>query len=68
MILDVALSCEVSDGSSSAPHLRRADRFDEGGRGLLLVAQLAEGWGSRYTRTGKTIWAQQPLPRRPSRP
>jgi anti-sigma regulatory factor (Ser/Thr protein kinase) len=66
MILDGALSCEVSDASSSAPHLRRADRYDEGGRGLLLVAQLAEGWGSRYTRTGKTIWAQQPLPRRPS--
>jgi PAS domain S-box-containing protein len=63
MILDGALSCEVSDASSTAPHLRRADRFDEGGRGLLLVAHLAERWGSRHTRTGKTIWAQQPLPR-----
>jgi anti-sigma regulatory factor (Ser/Thr protein kinase) len=63
MILDSALlSCEVSDGSSTAPHLRRADRFDEGGRGLLLVAQLAERWGSRLTATGKTIWSQQPLP------
>jgi serine phosphatase RsbU (regulator of sigma subunit)/anti-sigma regulatory factor (Ser/Thr protein kinase) len=63
MILDSALlSCEVSDGSSTAPHLRRADRYDEGGRGLLLVARLADRWGSRPTRTGKTIWAQQPLP------
>ncbi|HEY2288401.1 MAG TPA: SpoIIE family protein phosphatase [Streptosporangiaceae bacterium] len=62
MILDGELSCEVSDGSSTAPHLRRADRFDEGGRGLLLVAQLAERWGSRLTATGKTIWSQQPLP------
>jgi PAS domain S-box-containing protein len=61
MILDGALSCEVSDGSSTAPHLRRADRYDEGGRGLLLVAQLAERWGSRPTRAGKTIWAQQPI-------
>jgi PAS domain S-box-containing protein len=61
MILDGALSCEVSDGSSSAPHLRRADRYDEDGRGLMLVAQLTERWGSRHTRTGKTIWAQQPL-------
>jgi PAS domain S-box-containing protein len=60
MILDGALSCEVSDGSSTAPHLRRADRYDEGGRGLLLVSQLTERWGSRHTRTGKTIWAQQP--------
>jgi PAS domain S-box-containing protein len=62
MILDGALNCEVSDGSSTAPHLRRADRYDEDGRGLMLVAQLAERWGTRYTRTGKTIWAQQPLP------
>ena len=61
MILDDTLSCEVSDGSSTAPHMRRADRYDEGGRGLLLVSQLTERWGSRHTRTGKTIWAQQPL-------
>jgi len=62
MILDGALCCEVSDGSSTAPHLRRVDRYDEDGRGLLLVAHLSERWGSRHTRTGKTIWAQQPLP------
>jgi PAS domain S-box-containing protein len=62
MILDGTLCCEVSDGSSTAPHLRRADRYDEDGRGLLLVAHLSERWGSRHTRTGKTIWAQQPLP------
>jgi PAS domain S-box-containing protein len=57
-----ALICEVSDGSSTAPHLRRARIYDEGGRGLLLVAQVAERWGSRQTSVGKTIWAEQPLP------
>jgi PAS domain S-box-containing protein len=57
------LVCEVSDGSSTAPHLRRARTFDEGGRGLMLVAQIAERWGSRQTPTGKTIWTEQPLPR-----
>ncbi len=62
MILDGGLCCEVSDGSSTAPHLRRAGRYDEGGRGLLLVTQLAESWGTRHTRSGKTIWAQQSLP------
>jgi PAS domain S-box-containing protein len=56
------LVCEVSDGSSTAPHLRRARVFDEGGRGLLLVAQVAERWGSRHTSAGKTIWAEQPVP------
>jgi serine phosphatase RsbU (regulator of sigma subunit) len=62
IILDGVLSCEVFDGSSTAPHLRRADRYDEDGRGLMLVAQLAERWGTRHTGTGKIIWAQQPLP------
>ncbi|MEU0249731.1 SpoIIE family protein phosphatase [Streptomyces sp. NPDC006235] len=57
-----ALICEVSDGSSTAPHLRQARIFDEGGRGLLLVAQVAERWGSRQTSVGKTIWTEQPLP------
>jgi serine phosphatase RsbU (regulator of sigma subunit) len=66
MILDGALNCEVSDGSSTAPHLRRAERYDEDGRGLLLVAHLSECWGSRHTRTGKTIWAQQALPAEPT--
>ncbi|WP_086561095.1 SpoIIE family protein phosphatase [Streptomyces africanus] len=65
LIRDSALICEVSDGSSTAPHLRRARVFDEGGRGLLLVAQLSERWGSRQTPTGKTIWAEQPLPEEP---
>ncbi|MFJ8884839.1 SpoIIE family protein phosphatase [Streptomyces sp. NPDC102402] len=62
LILDAALICEVVDGSSTAPHLRRARIYDEGGRGLLLVASLTERWGTRYSGTGKTIWAEQPLP------
>ncbi|NYI06905.1 SpoIIE family protein phosphatase [Allostreptomyces psammosilenae] len=62
LIHDHTLICEVSDGSSSAPHLRRARVYDEGGRGLMLVAQLTGRWGSRQTPTGKTIWAEQYLP------
>lgn len=61
-IRDRALICEVSDGSSTSRHLRRAHAFDEGGRGLLLVAQLTQRWGSRQTGRGKTIWAEQSLP------
>ncbi|WP_103514590.1 SpoIIE family protein phosphatase [Streptomyces sp. SM10] len=62
LIRDTALICEVVDGSSTAPHLRRARIYDEGGRGLLLVASLTARWGTRYSGTGKTIWAEQPLP------
>ncbi|MGW0824468.1 SpoIIE family protein phosphatase [Streptomyces sp. NPDC002845] len=65
LIRDTTLVCEVSDGSSTAPHLRRARVFDEGGRGLLLVAQLTERWGTRQTTVGKTIWAEQALPDEP---
>ncbi|MEV5754548.1 SpoIIE family protein phosphatase [Actinoallomurus sp. NPDC052308] len=56
-----SLTCEVSDGSSTSPRLRRAATTDEGGRGLFLVAQLAERWGTRYTTNGKVIWADQAL-------
>ncbi|MEU6807856.1 SpoIIE family protein phosphatase [Streptomyces sp. NPDC046831] len=62
MLRDRTLICEVFDGSSTSPHLRYAAGTDEGGRGLFLVAQLAERWGTRYTPTGKVIWAEQPLP------
>ncbi|WP_432155245.1 MULTISPECIES: SpoIIE family protein phosphatase [unclassified Streptomyces] len=59
LIHDTAtLICEVSDTSHTAPHLRRAKTWDEGGRGLLLVAQLTRRWGSRHTTEGKTIWAE----------
>ncbi|MEU3786026.1 SpoIIE family protein phosphatase [Streptomyces sp900129855] len=61
LIHDRHLICEVSDASNTAPHLRRAHTYDEGGRGLLLVAQLTLGWGTRHSDTGKTIWAEQAL-------
>ncbi|MGW7363246.1 SpoIIE family protein phosphatase [Streptomyces sp. NPDC054841] len=62
LIRDRHLICEVSDTSSTSPHLRQARSTDEGGRGLFLVAQIAERWGARYVHDGKTIWAEQPLP------
>ncbi|MEV7521903.1 SpoIIE family protein phosphatase [Streptomyces sp. NPDC091371] len=58
LIHDRALICEVSDGTSTAPHLRRAANTDEGGRGLFLVAQLTQAWGTRHTPQGKVIWAE----------
>ncbi|MFJ3776281.1 SpoIIE family protein phosphatase [Streptomyces sp. NPDC090075] len=61
LIRDTTLICEVFDASSTAPHMRHARVFDEGGRGLLLVAQFAQRWGSRHTRAGKTIWAEVSL-------
>jgi anti-sigma regulatory factor (Ser/Thr protein kinase) len=66
LLRDRSLICEVSDGSSTSPHLRYATATDEGGRGLFLVAQLAECWGTRYLATGKVIWAEQAIPNPPA--
>lgn len=62
LIKEQTLICEVSDASNTSPHLRRARVFDEGGRGLFLVAELTRRWGTRHTLTGKTIWAEQSIP------
>jgi PAS domain S-box-containing protein len=62
LLRDSRLTCEVADGSSTAPRLRHARSTDEGGRGLFLVAQLAHRWGARYTPGGKIIWAEQEMP------
>ncbi|MDF3293632.1 SpoIIE family protein phosphatase/ATP-binding protein [Streptomyces silvisoli] len=61
LLRDRTLICEVSDGSSTSPRMRRAQATDEGGRGLFMVAQLADRWGTRYTPTGKVIWAEHAL-------
>lgn len=61
-----ALTCEVSDSSLVAPHLRHAQSTDEGGRGLFICAELAHRWGARFTNEGKTIWTEQEMP--PSAP
>jgi serine phosphatase RsbU (regulator of sigma subunit)/anti-sigma regulatory factor (Ser/Thr protein kinase) len=58
LIREKTLICEVADGSSTAPHLRRARTLDEGGRGLFIVAQLTDRWGTRHDPAGKTIWSE----------
>ncbi|MFG3661802.1 SpoIIE family protein phosphatase [Streptomyces sp. NPDC047706] len=55
------LVCEVFDSGATAPHLRHPRTTDEGGRGLLLVSQLTQRWGTRFVPDGKVIWAEQPL-------
>lgn len=59
LIFDGRLTCEVRDLGDSVPHLKHARTIDEGGRGLFIVASVADGWGIRYHAQGKTVWAQQ---------
>ncbi|WP_407285582.1 SpoIIE family protein phosphatase [Streptomyces sp. BP-8] len=72
LLRDLTLLTEVSDTGHTSPHLRHAASDDEGGRGLFIVAQLVQRWGTRYAPYGKTIWTEQAFPphyagaRRPS--
>lgn len=61
LILERTLICEVFDGGATAPHLRHPRATDEGGRGLFLISQFTQRWGTRFLPEGKVIWAEQSL-------
>jgi len=52
------LVLESVDSGQHMPRRRRAGDEDEGGRGLHLVAELADRWGFRATDEGKVVWAE----------
>ncbi|MFF9685907.1 SpoIIE family protein phosphatase [Streptomyces sp. NPDC014623] len=62
LILDRGLTCEIRDGSTTAPYMKYAGAVDEGGRGLFIISQLANLWGTRYAAEGKTVWSEQVIP------
>ncbi len=62
LIIDNALVCEVFDDAAAMPKLRYAEDDDESGRGLHVVSQLAQRWGTRRTAAGKAVWFELPLP------
>jgi serine phosphatase RsbU (regulator of sigma subunit)/anti-sigma regulatory factor (Ser/Thr protein kinase) len=62
LTLDHVLVCEVFDDAATMPKLRIADDSDENGRGLRVVSQLAQRWGTRRTPDGKAVWFELALP------
>jgi anti-sigma regulatory factor (Ser/Thr protein kinase) len=52
------LVVQTTDRSALRPVRRRSGREDERGRGLALVAALADTWGVRLGLGGKTTWAE----------
>ena len=50
------LRVEVDDASTQPPLLRRAQPWNAGGRGLVVVAALASQWGTTPHPNGKTVW------------
>lgn len=54
---DVVL-IEVWDRDPRPPVLRKPNAYEEGGRGLLLVATMCARWGWTEFKQGKTVWAE----------
>jgi anti-sigma regulatory factor (Ser/Thr protein kinase) len=50
------LSIEVVDGSPSTPVVRAPASTIENGRGLLLVAKVADSWGYYFDAGRKHVW------------
>ncbi len=49
---------EVEDGTPTQPVLGRSRLGANRGRGLTIVAGIAERWGVRAVNMGKTVWAR----------
>ncbi|MGW3644532.1 ATP-binding protein [Streptomyces sp. NPDC000878] len=57
-LTDGSCLIEVSDEDPTEPRLREVDEWEEHGRGLHLVENMAEAWGVwNRGRHGKTVWA-----------
>lgn len=52
----------VSDGSPVLPALREPDWAAEDGRGLLVLAGVADAWGAVPTGDGKDVWVELRTP------
>jgi serine phosphatase RsbU (regulator of sigma subunit)/anti-sigma regulatory factor (Ser/Thr protein kinase) len=62
LVLEGGLFCEVLDDSAAPPRLRQAGEDDERGRGLQVVSQVAQRWGTRRTGSGKVVWCELAVP------
>ncbi len=59
------LVCEVTDGNVHVPRRRRSGPEEEGGRGLTIVNEYSQAWGTRPVASGKVVWFELALPQQP---
>jgi anti-sigma regulatory factor (Ser/Thr protein kinase) len=57
------LLVEVDDTATAVPRKLRPTANDVHGRGLQLVAMMADEWGTRPIRDGKSVWCSLALTR-----
>jgi anti-sigma regulatory factor (Ser/Thr protein kinase) len=50
------LEVSVHDHDRTVPQPRQASPWDYGGRGLFLVEQLSDSWGTELDTSGKRVW------------
>jgi serine phosphatase RsbU (regulator of sigma subunit)/anti-sigma regulatory factor (Ser/Thr protein kinase) len=62
LVFEGELFCEVVDDSAALPRLRHAADDDERGRGLHVVSQIAQRWGTRRSGGGKVVWCELAVP------
>jgi len=62
LVHEGGLVCEVLDDSAALPRLRHPGYEDERGRGLQIISQVAQRWGTRRTCSGKVVWCELPVP------
>ncbi|MFJ6781960.1 ATP-binding protein [Streptomyces yangpuensis] len=55
---DGTVRVEVHDSGDGRPRIGRRDPGAEGGRGLLLVAAVADRWGTVPRVPGKVVWCE----------
>jgi anti-sigma regulatory factor (Ser/Thr protein kinase) len=56
-LVDENLRVSVTDDASGWPAMRQASPVDVSGRGLALVAAVADEWGVVPLQVGKQVWA-----------
>lgn len=62
-VVDGFVRIEVHDHSTRRPQMRYPASSDLGGRGLMIVNELADSWGvDEQGRNGKVVWARFKFP------
>jgi anti-sigma regulatory factor (Ser/Thr protein kinase) len=55
------LRVEVADGTREPPVVKSPGSWERGGRGLMLVSELADSWGTDPIPDGKLVWFELSL-------
>ena len=55
------LRVEVIDGTRDPPFVKFPKPREQGGRGMILVSQLADNWGTEPIPDGKLVWFELSL-------